>query len=54
MVVAAAARAPQGKQLRAIIEHYLGVEHLKIQGWMCPSTLARRNSPATACGPGDD
>jgi TetR/AcrR family transcriptional regulator, transcriptional repressor for nem operon len=40
-MVAAAARAPQGKQLRAIIEHYLSVEHLEDPGGGCVlSTLA--------------
>ena len=40
-MVAAAARAPRGKQLRAIIEHYLSVEHLEDPGGGCVlSTLA--------------
>jgi TetR/AcrR family transcriptional repressor of nem operon len=40
-MVAAAARAPQGKQLRAIVEHYLSVEHLEDPGGGCVlSTLA--------------
>ena len=40
-MVAAAAGAPRGKQLRAIIEHYLSVEHLEDPGGGCVlSTLA--------------
>jgi TetR/AcrR family transcriptional regulator, transcriptional repressor for nem operon len=40
-MAAAAARAPRGKQLRAIIEHYLSVEHLEDPGGGCVlSTLA--------------
>ncbi len=40
-MVAAAARAPRGKQPRAIIEHYLSVEHLEDPGGGCVlSTLA--------------
>jgi TetR/AcrR family transcriptional regulator, transcriptional repressor for nem operon len=40
-MVAAAARAPHGKQLRAIIEHYLSMEHLDDPGGGCVlSTLA--------------
>ena len=40
-MLAAAARAPQGKKLRAIIEHYLSVEHLEDPGGGCVlATLA--------------
>jgi TetR/AcrR family transcriptional regulator, transcriptional repressor for nem operon len=40
-LVAAAARAPQGEQLRAIIERYLSLEHLEDPGGGCVlSTLA--------------
>jgi TetR/AcrR family transcriptional regulator, transcriptional repressor for nem operon len=40
-MVAAATRAPQGKQLRAMIEHYLSLEHLEDPGGGCVlSTLA--------------
>jgi len=40
-LVGAAARAPQGQQLRTIIEHYLSVEHLEDPGGGCVlSTLA--------------
>jgi hypothetical protein len=40
-MVAAAAKAPHGKRLRAIIEHYLSVEHLEDPGGGCAlSTLA--------------
>jgi TetR/AcrR family transcriptional repressor of nem operon len=40
-MLAAAAKAPQGQQLRAIIEHYLSLEHLENPGSGCVlSTLA--------------
>lgn len=40
-MIAAAARAPQGAQLRAIIERYLSLEHLEDPGGGCViSTLA--------------
>jgi TetR/AcrR family transcriptional repressor of nem operon len=40
-MLAAAARAPQGEQLRAIIEHYLSLEHLEAPGSGCVlATLA--------------
>ncbi|MGA7235849.1 MAG: TetR/AcrR family transcriptional regulator [Bryobacteraceae bacterium] len=40
-MLAAAAKAPQGGQLRAIIEHYLSLEHLENPGSGCVlSTLA--------------
>jgi len=40
-MLAAAARAPQGEQLRAIIERYLSLEHLEDSGGGCVlSTLA--------------
>jgi len=49
-MVAVAAKAPHGKQLRAIIEHYLSLEHLEDPGGGCVlSTLAAeiaRQQPA--------
>jgi TetR/AcrR family transcriptional repressor of nem operon len=49
-MLAAAAKAPQGAQLRAIIEHYLSLEHLEDPGGGCvlPALAAEigRQSPA--------
>ena len=49
-MLAAAAKAPQGEQLRAIIEHYLSLEHLEDPGGGCvlPTLAAEigRQSPA--------
>jgi TetR/AcrR family transcriptional repressor of nem operon len=49
-MLAAATRAPQGQQLRAMIEHYLSLEHLEDPGGGCVlSTLAAdiaRHRPA--------
>jgi TetR/AcrR family transcriptional repressor of nem operon len=49
-MLAAAAKAPQGHQLRAIIEHYLSLEHLEAPGSGCVlATLAAeiaRHRPA--------
>jgi TetR/AcrR family transcriptional regulator, transcriptional repressor for nem operon len=52
-MLAAAAKAPQGEQLRAIIEHYLSLEHLENPGSGCvlstlAADIARQRPPVRA------